>query len=113
VTCPVRGGFGLFVGELVTNAVRHGRPSTRPRVEIRCDRVRKQLTLTVDNAVDNAIDPSPGPARPGDAYGGLAIVRAMARLFGWDERVCGPSGERFVAQWSLPASESSARGDAD
>jgi two-component sensor histidine kinase len=109
VTCPVRGGFGLFVGELVTNAVRHGRPSTRPRVEIRCDRVRKQLTLTVDNA----IDPSPAPARAGDAYGGLAIVRAMARLFGWAELACGPSGDRFVAQWALPASESSARGDAD
>jgi len=78
-------------------------------VQIRCDRVRKQLVLTVDNA----IAPSALPARPGDAYGGLAIVRAMARLFGWDEQACGPSGERFVARWSLPASEGSARGDAD
>jgi hypothetical protein len=109
VTCPVRGGFGLFVGELVGNAIRHGRPATRPRVQIRCDRVRKQLVLTVDNA----IAPSALPARPGDAYGGLAIVRAMARLFGWDERGCGPSGERFVAEWSLPASEGTGRGDAD
>jgi hypothetical protein len=109
VTCPVRGGFGLFVGELVGNAIRHGRLATRPRVQIRCDRVRKQLVLTVDNA----IAPSVLPARPGDAYGGLAIVRAMARLFGWDERACGPSGERFVAEWSLPASEGTGRGDAD
>ena len=109
VTCPVRGGFGLFVGELVSNAIRHGRPATRPRVQIRCDRVRKLLVLTVDNA----IAPSALPARPGDAYGGLAIVRAMARLFGWDERSCGPSGERFVAEWALPASEGSGRGDAD
>jgi len=109
VTGPVRGGFGLFVGELVSNAIRHGRPATRPRVQIRCDRVRKQLVLTVDNA----IAPSVLPARPGDAYGGLAIVRAMARLFGWDERACGPSGERFVAEWALPASERSGRGDAD
>ena len=37
VTCPVRGGFGLFVGELVTNAVRHGRPASQPRVRITCD----------------------------------------------------------------------------
>jgi two-component sensor histidine kinase len=109
VTCPVRGGFGLFVGELVTNAIRHGRPTTRPRVEIRCDRVRKQFVLTIDNA----LAPPARPARPGDAYGGLAIVRAMARLFGWDERTCGPSGERFVAAWSLPASEGSGRCDAD
>lgn len=58
VTCPVRGGFGLFVGE-------------------------------------------------------LAIVRAMARLFGWQELACGASGERFVAQWSMPASERGGRGDAD
>jgi hypothetical protein len=107
VTCPVRGGFGLFVGELVGNAVRHGRPATRPRVEIRCDRVRKELTLAVDNAIDPA-----SPAGRGDAYGGLAIVRAMARLFEWREIACGPAGDRFVAQWSMPASETT-RGDAD
>jgi two-component sensor histidine kinase len=95
--------------QLVTNAIRHGRPATRPRVEIRGDRVRKQLTLVVDNA----IEPLARPASRGDAYGGLAIVRAMARLFGWDERACGPSGERFVAAWALPASEGSGRGDAD
>ena len=70
---------------------------------------REQLVLTVDNA----IAPPALPARPGDAYGGLAIVRAMARLFGWDERACGPSGERFIAEWSLPASEGTGRGDAD
>lgn len=108
VTCPVRGGFGLFVGELVGNAVRHGRPATRPRVQIACDRVRKELTLLVENA----IDPSRAAGR-GDAYGGLPIVRAMARLFEWREIACGPAGERFVAQWSIPASEGGARGDAD
>lgn len=109
VTCPVRGGFGLFAGELITNAVRHGRPATRPRVRISCDRVRKELTLLVDNA----LEPSGRPAGDGDAYGGLAIVRAMARLFEWTEVACGPSGERFVAEWSMPASEGGGRGDAD
>ena len=109
VTAPVRGGFGLFVGELVGNAVRHGRPATRPRVEIRCDRVRKELTLVVENAIDPA-----APAGRGDAYGGLAIVRAMARLFEWREVACGPdaAGDRFVASWAMPASETGAR-DAD
>ncbi|HEY0476169.1 MAG TPA: ATP-binding protein, partial [Kofleriaceae bacterium] len=109
VTCPVRGGFGLFLGELVTNAVRHGRPGTRPQVEIRCDRVRKELTLVVDNA----IEPSAAAPGTGDAYGGLSIVRAMARLFEWSEVACGPAGERFVAAWSMPASETGERGDAD
>jgi PAS domain-containing protein len=109
VTCPVRGGFGLFVGELVTNAVRHGRPSTRPRVRITCDRVRKELTLVVENAIEPALV----PARRDGGYGGLPIVRAMARLFEWEEVACGPSGDSFVAQWSIPASESGGRGDAD
>ena len=97
------------VGELVTNAVRHGRPATRPRVQISCDRVRKELTLLVENT----IEPSPDLAGPGDAYGGLQILRAMARLFEWSEIACGPSGERFVAQWSMPASERGGRDDAD
>ena len=108
VTCPVRGGFGLFVGELVTNAVRHGRPATQPRVQLRCDRVRKELTLRIDNAMD--------PSRPpgqGSTYGGLAILRAMARLFEWREIACGPSGDRFVAAWTLPACEGGGAGDAD
>jgi two-component sensor histidine kinase len=108
VTCPVRGGFGLFLGELVTNAVRHGRPGSRPSVQIHCDRIRKELTLTVHNAIDPA-----AAARPGDAYGGLSILRAMARLFEWREIACGPSGDRFIAQWSMPASEGRGRGDAD
>lgn len=108
VTCPVRGGFGLFIGELITNAIRHGQPSTTPQVRIRCDRVRKELTLLVENAIEPAT-----PAADGDAYGGLGIVRAMARLFEWTEVACGPSGDRFVAQWSIPASERGERGDAD
>jgi PAS domain-containing protein len=109
VTCPVRGGFGLFVGELITNAVRHGRPSTQPRVRIDCDRVRKELTLRIENA----IEPSRLPAGAGDGYGGLSIVRAMARLFGWDEITCGAMGEVFVAAWSMPAIERGGRGEAD
>jgi two-component sensor histidine kinase len=108
VTCPVRGGFGLFVGELVTNAVRHGRPASRPRVRITCDRVRKELALEIENV----IEPQRATGRA-EAYGGLSIVRAMARLFEWTERACGPAGETFVAAWSIPASESGARGDAD
>jgi PAS domain-containing protein len=111
VTCPVRGGFGLFLGELITNAVRHGRSASCPRVQITCDRVRKELTLLVDNAIDERSEIAGGGVA--DAYGGLSIVRAMARLFEWTELACGPSGDRFVARWSMPASEAGALGDAD
>jgi hypothetical protein len=72
--------------------------------------VRKELTLVVDNAIDAG-----APTGRGDAYGGLAIVRAMARLFEWREVACGPAGaagDRFIASWSMPASETGAR-DAD
>src|SRR5262249_49932971 len=69
---------------------------------------RKELVLLVDNATEPSTT-----RRPGDAYGGLSIVRAMARLFEWTEIACGPSGDRFIAQWSLPASGSGVRGDAD
>jgi hypothetical protein len=108
VTCPVRGGFGLFVGELITNAVRHGRPATQPSVRLTCDRVRKELTLVVENDIDASQS-----AGRGGAYGGLAIVRAMARLFEWQEIACGPSDGHFVAQWLIPMSESGRNGDAD
>jgi hypothetical protein len=37
----------------------------------------------------------------------------MARLFAWDEVACGPSGDRFIARWAIPASETGGRGDAD
>jgi hypothetical protein len=80
-------------------------------VRITCDRVRKELTLVVDNAIEPPGHPR--AAAPGDGYGGLSIVRAMARLFEWRELACGPDGERFVARWSLPASEGGRRGDPD
>ena len=58
-TCPVKGGFGLFLGEVLINAVRHGKPGTTPRVSILLDPVRKELSFSVENAVDE-----PAPASP-------------------------------------------------
>jgi hypothetical protein len=108
VTCPVSGGFGLFVGELITNAVRHGRPASQPRVRITCDRVRRELTFVVENAVSSS-----EPAGQGSAYGGLAIVRVLARLSHWREIACDRSNDGFIAQWSMPVSEGRASHDAD
>jgi PAS domain-containing protein len=106
-TCPVHGGFGLFIGEVLTNAVRHGRPGTTPRLVVTADRVRQELLFRCENS-------APAEAAPvtprGDTYGGLAILQALARLFEWRDLTFGrepePDGaSQFVVQWRIPASE--------
>lgn len=99
IGCPVRGGFGVFVGELLTNAIRHGTPGRAPRLEITFERVRRQLQFTITN------DTAPGTTLPDiEAYGGLDIVLVMARLFKWPLTLeC--RGGQFVAAWSAPVSD--------
>jgi PAS domain-containing protein len=102
VTCPVRGGFGLFLNELVVNAVRHGTPGTVPSIAIVCDRVRGELTAAIRNDTNEA----PATLDRVDPYGGLSIVRAMARLFGWPnlrfDREGPDRAAPFVASWVMP-----------
>jgi hypothetical protein len=49
--CPLAGGFGFFLGEVLVNAIRHGRPGSLPELAIALDRVRKELVFTVTNQV--------------------------------------------------------------
>ncbi len=99
-TCPVRGGFGLFLGELVANAVRHGRPGTTPRVVIAHDPVRREVSFVVENVSDRAaVDPR------GEAYGGLAILRALARLFEWRDLTFEARADTFRAEWRVAVGE--------
>jgi len=107
-TTPVRGAFGWFLGEVLTNAVRHGAPGSTPVIEITCDRVRKELVFTVANAVSAS---AAGP-RTGDAYGGLAILKAMARLLEWRELRFDAGANRFEVSWRVQAGERR-QGDAD
>lgn len=100
ITSPVRGGFGLFLSELVANAVRHGDPGTTPRLLIVCDRVRGELQCRIENMASRS---GFGPDRI-DAYGGLAIVTAMARLFEWRELTFAREQQLFVASWVVPFS---------
>src|SRR5205807_4319146 len=46
---PLRGGFGFFLGEVLINAVRHGRPGSVPTVAITLDPVRRELLFEVAN----------------------------------------------------------------
>jgi len=108
-TSPVRGGVGMFLGEVVSNAVRHGRPGCVPRVRIDCDPVRREIVFRVENATAS---PS-GHAPRGDAYGGLSILRALARLFEWHDLTFTQAEGRFVATWRVPASVRAREGEAD
>jgi hypothetical protein len=107
IGCPVRGGFGVFAGELLTNAIRHGSPGTVPRLAVSFDRVRREMQFQLSNTAAAG-----GGVPDGEAYGGLEIVRVMARLFGWSLRL-ERHADSFVASWSAPASDRGSSGQAD
>jgi two-component sensor histidine kinase len=105
-TTPIRGAFGWFIGEVLTNAVRHGAPGTTMQVSIACDRVRKELAFSVSNTTVTGAG-----VTAGETYGGLAILRAMARLLEWRDLKFDTGGDggnrdnRFVASWRVPVAE--------
>ena len=106
-TLPVRGGLGFFLTEVLSNAMRHGAPGTRPRIVMSCDRIKKELEVVVEN--ERRDDRLPSPA----TYGGLALLTGMARLFGWREFAAGPRGSRFVVSWRIPLTRRDAPGKPD
>jgi PAS domain-containing protein len=109
IMCPIRGGLGWFLGEVLANAVRHGAPGTTPQVAIHGDRVRREFAFRVQNAIAGA-----RPSSRGEAYGGLAILQAMARLFDWRDFAAEADADgRFVVRWRVAASERGAAGDPD
>jgi hypothetical protein len=107
-TTPVRGGFGLFLGEVLANAVRHGTPGSTPQVSVTCDRIRKELTFVVLNHTGAA-----ARGVTGETYGGVEILRAMARLFEWPGLVFEAESGRFRVQWRIPVSDRGFPGHAD
>jgi hypothetical protein len=108
IICPVRGGFGLFMSEVLANAVRHGRPGTVPSVTIRADRIRKEIVFRVENE-----PASTRQASMGETYGGLAILKRLGSLFEWRDVTFTSADGTFVAEWRAPASERGAAGQAD
>ncbi len=115
--CPLAGGFGFFLGEVLGNAVRHGRPGSRPRLSILLDRVRRELVFTIENepratAADGRGDRRERQDRHDHPYGGRRILERFAHLFDWRdlrfEPGGGPGAELYRVTWRVPVSE---RGD--
>jgi hypothetical protein len=105
-SCPVRGGFGFFLGEVLINAIRHGRPGSTPAVRIALDRVRRELCFEVENQL-----PAENGATARDrseSYGGRRILERLARLFEWRDLTFDRREGTYLVTWRVPASE---RGD--
>ena len=97
-TCPVRGGFGFFLGEVLINAIRHGRPGSTPALRITLDRVRRELVFEVENDLRSGASDRPGER--GETYGGRSILRPPRPPL----RMAGPdrsrSGRRaYLVSW--------------
>lgn len=101
--CPVRGGFGFFLGEVLINAIRHGRPGSTPELRIILDRVRRELRCEVENEL-----PAEPREREEETYGGKSILRQLARLFEWRDLRFEKRERTYAVSWRVPVSE---RGD--
>ncbi len=101
--CPVRGGFGFFLGEVLINAIRHGRPGSTPSLRIALNRVRRELRFEVENELRSETADGDG-----ETYGGKSILRRLARLFEWRDLRFERRERTYAVSWSVPASE---RGD--
>lgn len=105
-TCPVHGGFGFFLGEVMINAIRHGRPGSSPVLRISLDRVRREFAFEVENELRDG--PSNAAGGRGETYGGRRLLERLARLFEWQDLAFERRERTFLVSWRVPASE---RGD--
>jgi PAS domain-containing protein len=106
---PVRGGFGLFLEEVLVNAVRHGRPGAALRLGLHIDRGRRELLCEIENEIGADLET---PERI-EAYGGRRILARLTDLFGWEGLAFARDGGRFVVSWRVPVSEREEEGEAD
>jgi hypothetical protein len=111
---PVRGGFGFFLGEVLINAVRHGRPGTVPSLSIKLDPVRRELLFAVENELPDGA--AQAAERAAESYGGRRLLERLAHLCDWRDlrferqfdRQSDRRKARFEVSWRIPVSE---RGD--
>ena len=104
---PLRGGFGFFLGEVLINAVRHGRPGSVPAIAITLDPVRRELLFEVVNDLPRG-EPSPAAGREAESYGGRRILERLAHLCDWRDLRFDRGAAAFKVSWRVPVSE---RGD--
>ncbi len=109
-TSPVRGGVGLFLEEVLVNAMRHGKPGTCPQVSVNLDPVRRELCWVVENLVGSALDRDLEDLEP---YGGRRMLERLAHLFGWTDLCFVRKQDRFRVSWRVQVSERAAPGEAD
>ncbi|MEA2691087.1 MAG: hypothetical protein QOJ16_474 [Acidobacteriota bacterium] len=106
-TCPVRGGFGFFLGEVLINAIRHGRPGSTPALRVSLDPIRRELTFEVENEIEIEIGRGRS-GEEGETYGGRRILDRLARLFEWRDLAFERRERTYLVSWRVPVSE---RGD--
>jgi PAS domain-containing protein len=104
---PLRGGFGFFLGEVLINAVRHGRPGSVPAMTITLDPVRRELLFEVANEVPRRASSDAG-ARGQESYGGRRILERLAELCEWQDLRFTRDDGTFRVTWRVPVSH---RGD--
>ncbi len=106
---PRDGVFGFFLGETLINAVRHGKSSSRIDFAVNELRNRNELEFVVANDVDQgrAVTPQLKP------FGGLAILKELARLSGWSEPNIEMHSGRFTISWRIPSIRRKHDGEAD
>ena len=109
-TSPVRGGVGLFFEEALVNAMRHGLPGSRPRVEVELDPVRRELLCRIENAVDGTVSRDLDDLEP---YGGRRLLERLAALFDWPGLVFERGEGTFTVQWRIRVGERAEPGEVD
>ncbi len=105
---PVRGGFGFFLGEVLINAIRHGRPGSVPYLSIQLDPVRRELHFALDNDLPAAAAGAHTAERRGETYGGRRLLERLAHLCDWQDLRFERHAAHFHVAWRIPVSE---RGD--
>lgn len=97
---PREGVFGFFLGEVLTNAIRHGKAGSAIAIKISEQRNRNEIHFEIKNQLDSGNVKIEEASKP---LGGLAILDELARLCGWAPLSRKQVNEDYVVRWVIPA----------
>lgn len=97
---PRDGVFGFFLSEALTNAARHGKAGSRIHVEVELNRTRNELAFRVENQLADTATEDEIQNKP---FGGIEIMKELARLSNWSEVAQETQAGSHVLSWSIPA----------